>query len=84
MATSSNWAASISINNLSDKAWWACALAKIVALVLVALAVVLVATAVSINSTLLAVLVVFASWLSNLWTLDVLACLETLDLSAAD
>ena len=74
----------MSVDDLSDETWWACALAKIVALVLVAFAVVLVAAAVSIDGSALAVLVVLASWLGDLWTLNVLACLLALDLSTAD
>ena len=74
----------MSVDDLSDETWWACALAKIVALVLVTLAVVLVAAAVSIDGSALAVLVVLASWLGNLWTVDVLAGLLALDLSTAD
>ena len=61
-----------------------CALAKILALVLVTLTVVHAVAALSIDSSLLAVFVELASWLSNLWKLDVLACLLTLDFSTAD
>ena len=57
----------MSVDDLSDETWWACALAKIVALVLVAFAVVLVAAALWIKPLALQVLVALTSWLLNIW-----------------
>ncbi len=74
----------MSVNNLAVESWWASAFTEIVALGLVAFAIVLVATAVGIDSTFLAVFVVFAGWLSDLSALNVLACFLAFNLSAAD
>ena len=68
-AASSDWAASVGIDNSSSVSGWAGLLTEVEALVLVADARVLVATTLSINWSADEILVAFASWTLVLWAL---------------
>ncbi|MEC7112136.1 MAG: hypothetical protein VXW72_01255, partial [Candidatus Thermoplasmatota archaeon] len=68
-AASSDWAASVGIDNSSSVSGWASLLTEVEALILVAFARILVAAAVSIDWSADEVLVAFASWALIFWAL---------------